>query len=145
MPASPSWCIWSSVGWFSTIKASSMVIAGAANVGVVGEQLALRGWPGRMRMEAVLEDRLNGAVGSGADVEAAVAGRFQPLGAVLPCQAQDADAGAVALLGVRPAFQDQRGELGGARADRRRVDGDALDRPFGVPPVPAPHVLGDLP
>jgi hypothetical protein len=33
-------------------------------------------------------------------------GRFQPLGAVLPRQPQDADAGAVALRGMRPALQD---------------------------------------
>src|SRR5260370_14088621 len=61
----------------------------------------------------------------------------------MPIQAQDADASAVALLGMRPALQDQRGQLGGARADRRGIDADALDRPFGIAPVRARHVLGD--
>ena len=47
------------------------------------------------------------------------------------------------LLGVRSALQDQRDELGGARADRDRVSTDALDRPLGISPVCARHVLGD--
>jgi len=38
---------------------------------------------------------------------------------IVPRQAQDAEAGAVALLGMWPALQDQRGELGGAWTDRR--------------------------
>src|SRR3954447_2974088 len=85
----------------------SMVVAGAANVRVIGQQLALDGLPRRRAaIETVLEDRLDRAVGAGADVEAALAGRFQPVGAVMPRQTQDADGGAVSLLGVRPALQD---------------------------------------
>ena len=34
-------------------------------------------------------------------------------------------------------------QLGGARADRRRIDADAFDRPLGITPVCARHVLGD--
>src|SRR5438045_7210194 len=69
----------------------------------------------------MLEDRLDRSVGTGADVETAVAGRLQPVSAVLPRQAQDAEAGAVALLGMGPALQDQLGELGGAWTDYRRL------------------------
>src|SRR5712691_9278033 len=92
-------------------QASSMVIAGAADVGVVGEQLVLPGGSGRPLVEPVLEDRLDRSVGTGADVETAVAGCLQSVGSVLPRQAQDAEAGAVALLGMWPALQDQLGEL----------------------------------
>jgi hypothetical protein len=35
------------------------------------------------------------------------------------------------MLGVRPALQDQRRQLGGAGADRRRIDANSLDRALG--------------
>jgi hypothetical protein len=110
---------------------------------MVGQQLALPSSSGRLLVEPMLEDRLGRSVGTGADVEAAVASRFQPVGAVLVAQAQDADASAVALPGVRPAFEDQLGELGGAGADCRRVDANACKRPLGIAPMGARHVLGE--
>ena len=64
-------------------QASSMVVAGAADVGMIGQQLALPSSSGRLLVEPMLEDRLDRSVGTGADVEAAVASRFQPTGAVL--------------------------------------------------------------
>ena len=91
----------------------------------------------------MLQDRLDRSVGTDADVETAIAGRFEPIGTVLPRQAQDAETGTVALLGVRPALQDQGGELGGARADCRRLTTDPLDRPLGIAPMGTRHVLGD--
>jgi hypothetical protein len=54
--------------------------------------------------------------------EAAITGRFEPGGVVMPCQAQDADRGTVALLWVRPTLQDQLDQLGGARPDRLAED-----------------------
>ena len=67
---------------------------------MVREQLALARRPGRRApVEAVLEDRLDQAVGAGADVETAVAARLQPLDAIMARQPQDADAGSVALFG----------------------------------------------
>ena len=84
-------------------------------LGWSGSSSPCRAGSGRLPVEPVLEDRLDRSVGTGADVETAVAGRFQPVGTVLAGQAQDAEAGPIALLGVRPALQDQRGELGGAR------------------------------
>src|SRR2546423_548735 len=77
-------------------------------------------------IETVFEDRWDGAVGAGADVEAALAGRFKPVGPVMARQAQNADRGAVSLFGVRPALQDQRHQLGCVRTDCRRVGADAL-------------------
>src|SRR6516164_6627963 len=50
-------------------QASSMVVAGAADVGVVGQQLVLPGRSGRLLVEPMLEDRLDRSVGPGADVE----------------------------------------------------------------------------
>ena len=60
----------------------------------------------RLLVEPMLEDRLDRSVGPGADVETAVASRFQPGGAVLAAKTKDANAGPIALLGVRPALQD---------------------------------------
>jgi hypothetical protein len=108
-----------------------------------GEQPALPYWPRWLPIEPVLGDRLDRSIGTGANVETAIAGRFQSLGAVLSGQTQDAETRTVALLGVGPALQDQRGELGGARANRRRFAADPLDRSFGVAPMGTRHVLGD--
>ena len=48
-------------------QASSMVVAGAADVGVVGQQLALASHSRRLLVEPMLEDRLDRSVGPGAD------------------------------------------------------------------------------
>src|SRR3981081_615409 len=61
------------------------------------------------------------AVGEGADLDGARCCRFETLGAERPHQAHDAEAGAEALFGMRPAFQDQLAERrrgGGRRAAR---------------------------
>jgi hypothetical protein len=69
-----------------------MVVARTADIGVIGQQFALHRRPRRRTpVEAVLEDRLDRAIGTGADIEATVAGRLQPRGAVMACQAQDPD------------------------------------------------------
>jgi hypothetical protein len=114
------------------------------DVGMVGQQLVLGGWLRRRSpVETVFKDRLDRAVGAGADVEAAAAGRLQARGAVMVRQAQNANARPVALFGMRPALQNQRCQFGGARPDRRRVGADALDRPVGIMPVRALHMLAD--
>src|ERR1700730_18161592 len=123
-------------GWMGQHdQVSSMVVAGATDVGVVGQQLALPGGAGRPFVEPMLEDRLDRPVGTGADVETAIAGRLQPVGAVLPRQAQYAEAGAVALLGMWPAVQNQLGELGGAWTDCRRLTANPLKGPLGIAPM----------
>jgi len=76
------------------------------------QQLALRCRLGRPPIEPVLEDRLDRSVGTSADVEAAIASRFEPLGAVLPRQTQDAETGAVALLRVLSTGTEVSAEVG---------------------------------
>jgi hypothetical protein len=129
-------------GMGEQVGISSVVIAGAADVGMVWQQLALPWlrWP---PVEPVLEDRLDRAVRAGANVETTIARRFQPIGAVLACQPQDPQTGAVTLLGMRPALQDQSSKPGCAWADCRRVAKDPFDGPLGVAPMRARHVLGD--
>jgi len=61
----------------------------------------------------VLQDRLKAAVGAGTDLKPARAGCLEALAAVAAHQAQEAKASPEALLGVRPALQDQRGQRRG--------------------------------
>ena len=109
-----------------------MVVAGAADVGVVERQLARVGRPRRRpTVEAVLEDRIDAAVGASVELEAAPARGFEPAGAVLSREAQDAQASPEPLLRMRPALEDDRRQLGCVRTDGGGVTPDAIDRPPG--------------
>jgi hypothetical protein len=85
----------------------SVVVASATNV-PVEQQLA--GLAGRRRLrlaiEAVLEDRIDAAVGASAGRERPRARRFDPLATVATLEPQDPQAGAVALLGMRPLGEE---------------------------------------
>ena len=70
-----------------------------------------------LAIEAFVENRADGTVGSGADLEATAAGGFEPFCAVLASQAQNAEAGAEALLGMGPAAQDDLDQGGGVGSD----------------------------
>jgi hypothetical protein len=99
---------------------------------MVERQLRRRGHARRwLAIEAFVENRADGAVGSGADLEAAAAGGLEPFCAVLAGQAQDAEAGAEALLGMGPAAQDDLDQGGGVGSDDGGLAPDALVRPAG--------------
>src|SRR4029077_14884188 len=78
----------------------SMVVAGAADVLV--DQEGRLGRRGRGVLAAVLQDGGDRAVGAGAEHQRTSAGGIDPFGAIALDQAQDTDAGAEALLGMRP-------------------------------------------
>src|ERR1700732_4852527 len=111
-----------------------MVVAGAADVG--GENRDGTGWrPVRgLAIELVVEDRAHRAVGQRADLDGARGRRFETLGAEWPEQPTDAEAGAEALLGVGPAFQDQLAQGRCRRADPGGFTANALDGPVGIAP-----------
>src|SRR5258708_21902177 len=92
-------------------------------------------------LATVLEDGGNRGVGAGAEHQRAGAGSIDPFGAITLDQAQDGDAGAEALLGMRPRAQDDIDQHGGVRADRLRLMADALVGPVGIAPVGPGHVL----
>src|SRR5215472_12923839 len=102
MPESPSWFNWSSMGWVSNsvLLNGSMVVARSADIGV--------------------EDRAHRAVGEGADLDGPRRRGFEASGAERPHQANDPQAGAEALLGMRSALQDQVTQRGGGGADLSR-------------------------
>ena len=73
-------------------------------MGVVGGQVGLD-LGGRLALQGVFEDRGDAAVSDGLDRDGAQAGRLQALFPMGLAQSQDAQRGAVALLGVDPGGQ----------------------------------------
>ena len=96
---------------------------------------------GRLGIEVALEDRIDGGVGACADLKRRAAGGLQPLPAVTLGQADDADRGAEALLGVRALAHDDLDQRRGIAPDLTGLPPDPLRRPIGIAPVTARHVL----
>ena len=71
-------------------------------------------------IEAVLEDGVDVPVGAGLDGAGPRAGGFESLAAIALGEAQDAQAGAIALLGVGAIGEDGLDQGGGVRADGGR-------------------------
>src|SRR4029077_18833286 len=122
------------------MPACSVVVAGAANVAVLDRCLA-GCLPRESLVETVLEDRCDRAVGGHADVVAAPAGGLDARGAVAFDEAQDAEAGAEALLGVGLSLHDRLDERNRRWADPRCLADYPRGRPFRVTAMRARHVL----
>ena len=80
-------------------------VRGSADV-VVRDRRPVRGHCRPSAIEAVLQDRMDRAVGARADLDGAATGSFEARMAIGLGEPQDADAGAETLLGVRPLPQD---------------------------------------
>src|SRR5258705_6240781 len=92
-------------------------------------------------IEAALEDRTDRGDGASLDQDAASAGRIDARIVVAPGQRQDTEAGAKALLGVRPGFDDDLEERRGRWTDLL-AGGDQPSRcPFAVAAVGAWHMM----
>ena len=118
-----------------------MVVARPADVGVK-DRSGVRGAPGRRPpIELVVEDGFDGAVGPGADLDGPLGGGFEARGAEGAGEANNAETGAIALLGMGPALEDLLAERRRGRADLAGVVPDALDRPAGIAPMARGHVL----
>ena len=104
----------------------------------------VRGAPGRRPpIKLVVEDGFDGAVGPGADLDGPLGGGLDARRAEGAGEADDAETGAVALLGMGPALEDLLAERRRRRADLAGVFPDAFDRPAGVAPMAGGHVLGN--
>src|SRR6516225_12456665 len=109
-----------------------MVVARPADVGMA-DRRGVRGAPGRRPpIELVVEDGFDGAVGPGSDLDGPLGGRLDAGGAVGAGETHDAEAGAIALLGMGPGLENLLTQRRGRRADLAGVFPDALDRPAGV-------------
>src|SRR3974390_2514141 len=116
-----------------------MVVARAADVGVKDRGRLRGAFLRRLPIELVVEDGFDGAVSFGADVDGALRRRLEGLKAVRPCETDDAEAGAVALLGMRPRLQNLLAERRRRWADLAGVLADALDCPTGIAAMARGH------
>ena len=101
----------------------------------------VRGGCGPFGIEVGLEDRVDRGVGTCADLKRPAARRLQPLPAVTLGQADDADRGAEALLGVRALAHDDLDQRRGIAPDLADLSSDPFRRPIGIAPMAARHVL----
>ena len=95
-------------------------------------------------VEAVFEDGLDRSHRVRAEGEGTLGGGFEAgVGVGLGRQTQDAEAGAVALLGMAPGVEDVGDECGGGGSDLLSPSREALGRPlFGEPAVLLRYMLG---
>ena len=120
-----------------------VVVVGAAHVLVRCGHAARSDRGQRHAIEAVLQDRVDMAIGARADGDRARARGLEPLGAVALGEAQDAEARAVALLGVRAIGEDRLDQLLGGGPDALGPVDDPRRRPLQVLLVGLRHVRRD--
>ena len=77
-------------------------------------------------IEPGIEDGFDRAIGPGADLDGALGSGLDARGAERADETHDAETGAVALLGMWPAFQDLLAKRRGRRADLAGVVSDVL-------------------
>ena len=93
-------------------------------------------------IEAVLEDGVDVAVRAGLGGPGPGTGRFHPLAPVALGEPQNAQAGAITLLGVRAILEDGLDEGGGVGADGAGPVEQARGRPLQVLAMRLGHVSG---
>src|SRR3979411_2287311 len=94
-------------------------------------------------IEAAIEDRTDRGDGASLDEDAASAGRIDARVVVAPGQRQDAEAGAKALLGMRPCSDDVLEKRCDRGTDPLASCDQPSRRPFAIAAVGARHMIGD--
>jgi len=120
-----------------------LVVLPPANLCVGGQEREL-GWGDRpgQPVEAMFEDGVDMPVGARADGDGPGTGGLEAGVAVAFGKTQDAEARAVALLGVRPVREDGLDEGRGLRADGAGPGDEARGRPLEVALMRFGHVGG---
>src|SRR5213078_2627580 len=114
-------------------SAPSVVVVAAADVLVRQGERGGRGVAhAGDAIEPALEDRVHVAVGAGAGGQRPGTRRLEPRGIIAFGEPEDAQAGAVALLGMGPVGQDGRHQGRRLRADGRRPVDEAGGAPARV-------------
>lgn len=99
-------------------------------------------WRG-LPIELVVEDGFDRAIGLGADRDGAFGRGLDALDPIRAGKTDDAETGAIALLGMGPRLQNLLAERGCRRADLSGVLANALDRPARIASMAGGHVLGN--
>src|SRR6202050_4121073 len=120
----------------------SVEIALTADV-AVAQGLVVRRLVEESAIEAALEDRTDRGDGAGLDQDAASAGGVDARVVVAPGQRKNAEAGAKALLGMRPCSNDGLEKRGGRGADLLAGRDQSSGRPLAVAAMGARHVIGN--
>ena len=94
-------------------------------------------------IELVIEDGANRSVGQRADLDGARGSGFQTCDTECSRQAENAEAGSEALLGMRPAIQDEIAQCCRRRPDEGGVSTDTANCPVGVTAMTGGHVIGE--
>lgn len=119
-----------------------MVVAGAAQIGVVVRQQGQVGLSQRQAFQTLAQDRFEALVAARTEAEGATAGQLQAHFAMGLAQAQDAQAGPVALGWVDAPFEDVADHAGRVRPGLLSPADQPLWRPLGVLAMALGHVLG---
>src|ERR1700692_2111387 len=94
-------------------------------------------------IKAVIEDRTDRCDGASLDQDAASAGGIDARVVVAPGQRKNAEAGAKALLGMRPCSDDGLEKRRGGGADLLAGSDQSSGRPFAVAAMGARHMIGN--
>src|SRR5450631_160669 len=133
------------VGSVSISRSPSVVVLRSADVFVIQDRGGgrLRARPQGHTVEAVFQDRIDVAIGARSDGHAPCARSFEAGISVAFAEPKNAEAGAIALLGVRPIGKDRFGQCAGLWADLGGPVDDARRAPFHVLAMGSGHVLSD--
>src|SRR5712691_755191 len=130
----------SSVGALSIVTPSLVVVPPAEMFVDRGEGELPYGLRPGEPVEPVLQDRVDMAIGAGLDGAGAGTGGLEPLRAVALGEAQDAEARAIALLGMRTIRENRLHQRGGLRADGAGPVDETRGGPLEVALVRLRHV-----
>ncbi|MDK1389796.1 hypothetical protein QN224_31115 [Sinorhizobium sp. 8-89] len=114
-----------------------MNVAGTTQIGVFHDGGGFGGMSGGLVGD---DERGNRLAGQAADLDGPRRNGLGALAADVAIEAQDAEAGSEALLGMWPAGENGDDQLFGLRTDGRGPAPEALRRPLGVSAVGDRHV-----
>src|SRR4051794_11470764 len=118
-----------------------MVIAAATDVAVLDGRHIRHGLRAISTIKVVAQDRDDGAVGACADIDPTLARSLDTLSAIAAHQAENAETGAEALLGVRLGSEDQRHQLRGGGTDPSGLASQPGGCPVSIATMCTGHVV----
>src|SRR6202167_6840785 len=118
-----------------------MVVAGTTQIGVI-EKRGGTAFPGRGVVRLAGEKGGDALAVEDAQFESAGGDRFEASRIEAAVRAQNAQAGAEPLFGVRPTGEHGADQAFGVRSDLAGPAAEPIRRPLGVAPMGAGHMVG---